>query len=344
MKFKQAFFYILSISIITGCQTKETKKTHEPDKTIKVAIQPMEKAEEVLSYAYSGQIQASRNIRLSFQIPGHITGIYAEEGDQIKAGALLAELDKVKFESAYKAALATYHQSEDAYNRLKKVYDKGSLSEVDWQNIKTKKAQAKSALELAEQNLKDCQLIAPEDGIIGKRNIEAGTNATPNLAVFDLLKMNPAEIKIAVPENEINKLKKGQHATVAIGALGDQTFQAQIEKIGVTANPVSRTYDVKLQLMDQPQNIKVGMLCDVIIYPKQINQVFVLPIDAVLQDENNKNFVYIMNETDNTTTKKYVELDGFTNNQVIIKSGINTQDLVIVSGQNKLSPNTKVRI
>lgn len=344
MNSKQVLFFILSISIFTGCQTKKTNTANKTNKIIKVAVQSMEKAEEVLSYTYSGQIQASRNIRLSFQIPGHITGIYADEGDQIKAGTLLAELDKSKFESAYKAAQATYHQSEDAYNRLKKVYDKGSLPEVDWQNIKTKKAQAKSALELAEQNLKDCQLMAPEGGIIGKRNIEVGMNATPNLSVFNLLKMNPAEIKISVPENEINKLKKGQQATVVIGALGDQTFQAQIEKIGVTANPISRTYEVKLKLIDQPQNIKAGMLCDVMIYPDQENKAFVLPIEAVLLDENNKNFVYILNESSNTATKKQVELDGFTNNQVIIKSGISPDDLVIVSGQNKLSPNTKVRI
>jgi len=344
MKIKDTFFYILLFMALTGCQTEVIENQKDDKKQVKVEVQSMKKVDEALSYSYSGQIEASKNIRLSFQIPGQVNKVYIDEGDHVQSGDVLAELNDSKFKSAYNAALATHLQTEDAYQRLKKVYENGSLPEIDWQDIITKNAQTQAALEVAKQNLKDCQLTAPVSGVIGNRDIEEGMNATPNLPVFNLLKMEHPEIKISVPENEINKLQKGQNATVSIGALGEQSFEAVIEKMGVTANPVSRTYEVRLRLTEQPKNIKAGMLCDVVICPENQTQVFVLPVGAVLKDEDDRSFVYVLNESNNTTIRKYVELDGFTHNQVIIKSGIKTDDLVIVSGQNKLSPNAKVRI
>jgi RND family efflux transporter MFP subunit len=267
-----------------------------------------------------------------------------EEGDRMKAGQIIAQLDDSKFKSAYDAALASHHQAEDAFNRLKKVYENGSLPEVDWQDIKTKKAQSKAALELSEQNLKDCKLLAPSSGIIGSIDIETGMNASPNLPVFDLLNMDVMYAKISVPENEINKIEKGQSASIIIGALGNSKFEAVVEKMGVTANPVSRTYEVKIRLISQPENIKPGMLCDVQIFPEHHAQVFSLPINAILKDENHKNYIYTLNESNKIVSLQYVKVGQFYNNRVEIVSGLKTNDRVIISGQHKLSPNAKVNI
>jgi len=344
MKLAHAFYSILLIIAFTGCQTETKKPKVKPSKEIKVATQKMTHSEEVQTYSYSGQIEASKNIRLSFQLPGKVTKINVEEGDRIKAGQVLAELDNSRFQSAYDAALASHHQAEDAYNRLKKVYNNGSLPEVDWEDVKTKKAQSQAALELSEQNLKDCKLVSPTSGIIGERNLEVGVNASPNLPVFNLLKMEEVYVKIAVPENEINKFKKGQQATLVVAAIGSQKFQAKVEKIGVTANLISRTYEVKLLILNQPDNIKPGMLCDVIVYPEIKEQVFSLPINAVLKDDSNRNFVYTVNTSNQTAWPRYVKVDGFSNNEVKIVSGLKANDIVVISGQHKLSPNTKVRI
>lgn len=342
MKSAHVFYSILFVVAFTACNTEAQKPKEVAGKDIKVQTRKMKTSEEVQTYSYSGQIETSKNIRLSFQIPGKVTKVNVEEGDRIKAGQVIALIDDSRFQSAYDAALASHHQVEDAYNRLKKVYDNGSLPEVDWQDIKTKRAQSQAALELAEQNLKDCRLVAPASGIIGTRDIEVGMNATPNLPVFELLKMDKIYVKIAVPENEINKLQKGQTATLVVGALGKEAHQAMVEKIGVTANPISRTYDVKILILDQPENVKPGMLCDVVVFPEINEQVFTLPINAVLKDENHKSFVYTVH--DKTAKLRYVEVGGFSNNQVKIVSGLKTNDIVVVSGQHKLTPNAKVRI
>lgn len=344
MKLIRVFYSILMVAAFSACQTEAQKPKEMASKDIKVETQKMKTSEEVQALFYSGQIETSKNIRLSFQIPGKVTKVNVEEGDRIKAGQVIALIDDSRFQSAYDAALASHHQAEDAYNRLKMVYDNGSLPEIDWQDIKTKKAQSQAALELAEENLRDCKLTAPSSGIIGSRDIEEGMNASPNMPIFDLLKMDKIYVKVSVPENEINKLKKGQTAKLSVGALGTEEFLAVVEKIGVTANPISRTYDVKLLILDQPDNVKPGMLCDVVVFPEINELVFTLPIQAVLKDDNHKSFVYTINTSNQTAWPRYVDVGGFSNNQVKITSGLKTNDIVVVSGQHKLTPNAKVRI
>lgn len=100
-------------------------------------------------------------------------------GDRVAKGQLIATVDPFSMQSSYDAAKASLAQAEDAYRRMKELYDKGSLPEIKWVEVQSKLQQAKSMEEVARKNLDDCKLYAPFSGIISEKMAEVGQNIMP---------------------------------------------------------------------------------------------------------------------------------------------------------------------
>jgi len=218
---KKIIYPMILFAMLAGCNSKESREIKSTSVSgVKVTKQKVRIEKEVQNLEFSGTIEPSQTIPLSFRTPGTIEKVLVEEGDFVKKGQLLAVVDDTDVQTMYEISLTKYQQAADAYDRLKSVYDKGSLPEIKWIEMETNLAQAKSSLELSKNNLGKCKLFSPANGIIGNRNIEPGMSAinitgTP-LEIVDIKTVN---IKIPVPENEISKIKKGLVANITVSAL-----------------------------------------------------------------------------------------------------------------------------
>jgi RND family efflux transporter MFP subunit len=336
---------IASLTLVYSCQTKEDQNKSENNNSIapvKVAVQKVTTGTSSNKLTYNGNVVPETTIPLSFILPGTVISVKAEEGDWVKKGQILAELNNTSYKNAYQGTLATQKQAQDAYDRLKTVHDKGSLTEIRWEDVKTKLEQAKSANQIALQSLSNTTLKAPSDGYIGMRNIEIGETAIPGDAIFNLVSINEVYVKLSVPENEINKINKEQDASIVIPALGSEIFTGKVEKIGVVANPISKTYEVKIKIANQQMKIKPGMACDIEINISATNDVIAVPYQCVLKGDNGQNYVYIVDSQTKTASKKAVKLGSFINNEIEIVSGISIGDLIVTEGKQKLSDQAKV--
>ena len=338
------FVLVTTLTLVFSCQTKikEQKLEDKTISTVKVAVEKVTTSKSSSQLNYSGNVIPKITTPLSFLLPGTVITVKVDEGDWVTKGQVLAQLNTTSYKSAYRGTLATLKQAQDAYNRLKAVRDKGSLPEIRWQDVTAKLAQAKSANQIALQNLENSILKAPSNGYIGMRNVEIGETSVPGVPVFNLINIHEVYVKVAVPENEINKIKKEQTASVSIPALGSQIFTGKIEKIGVVANSISKTYDVKINLQNQQKIIKPGMACDIVIHTNTTHNITAIPHQSVSKDNNGQYYVYIVNPKSKIAFKKQVKLGAFTNNKIEILSGINVGDIVVTEGMQKLSNNTKV--
>jgi len=336
---------IASLTLVYSCQTKEDQNKSENNSsvaTIKVEVQKITTDTPNNKLTYNGNIIPKITTPLSFLIPGIVTEINVDEGDFVKKGQVLAMLNNTSFKNAYQGTLATQKQAQDAYDRLKTVYDKGSLPEIRWQDVKTKLEQAKSANKIALENVANGTLRAPSDGFIGMRNLDIGETSIPWDPVFNLVSIKEVYVRASVPENEINKMKKDQIANISIPALGSQIFNGKIEKIGVVANPISKTYDIKILISNPKLEIKPGMACDIVINISSENNIITIPYQSIIKDNKGENFVYIIDSQSKTAIKKVVQLGSFINNKIEILSGISEGDLVVTEGKQKLSNQVKV--
>jgi RND family efflux transporter MFP subunit len=340
---KKIFFGIGFLVMLSSChQDGNIDAKPSEGEAVAVNVIPVQYSRREKQLSYSGTIEASQYIPLTFQTTGIVERIYVEEGDFVTKGQLLAEVEKGSFVSTYEGALAQYEQAVDAQTRLKSVYENGSLPEIKWVEINTKVSQAKSILELAEKNLANCELRAPTDGFIGKRTMEEGMSAVQLEAPIKMVKIETVYAKISVPENEISELKKGQSAQLSVSAIGDELFEGDIQRVGVVANQFSRTYDVMVEVQNPELKLKPGMVCDVSITLPATKAVLTIPIQAVSADSNQQTYVFVIDKNSGKAIKRRVRLGRILNNEHTVLSGLETGDLIVVNGQQKITDNAKV--
>jgi RND family efflux transporter MFP subunit len=245
-------------------------------------------------------------------------------------------------ESAYQAARAQYDQAIDARDRLKKVYDAGSLPEIKWVEANSNVSQAEANRNHYKKSLENCELRAPSDGFIGSRNIEVGMSAVQIQAPIEIVHINSVYAKISVPESEISLFEIGQDATLHVSALNNTSYTGQVEKIGVMANRLSRTYDVKIEVKNPGLKLKPGMVCEVKVMLPLSNPVLLVPMSAVESDANNKPFAFTVDRNTKKAIKKTICIANIVDNKIAVSSGLEADELVIIAGNQKVSDNAQV--
>jgi membrane fusion protein, multidrug efflux system len=341
---KKVICSAMIIALMAGCgKTKPTLSNEE--KTIKVITAKVSQAESSYSLRYSGTIEASQTIPLTFQTTGTIDKIYVEVGDVVKKGQLLATIDNSDMLNIYNVTLAKYQQARDAYDRLKSVHDQGSLTEIKWVEMETNMEQAKSSLELSKSNLEKCNMRAPVSGIVGRRNIEPGQSAIgASLSPIELVQIETVLVKVSIPENEISKIVKGQKATFNVSALDGKQFEGVVTNVSPVSDVISRTYAVKISVKNLNYELKPGMVCDVTINLIRGTVSLVVPYKAVSKDSDGKSFVFILSPDGTRATKKIIVVGNYSGSGIEVLSGLDLGEVVVSEGSDKLTDNCLISL
>jgi RND family efflux transporter MFP subunit len=333
---------ILALLLITSSCTHKQESLTREEKISHVTIQTVRTAKNESLLHYSGTVEASQTIPLTFQSTGIVTKVYVEEGDIVKKGQILAVVDMVDNQSIYDASLAKYQQAKDAYDRLKGVHERGSLPEIKWVEVETGMKQAESMLHLAKSNLEKCTMLAPENGMIGRRNVEPGQSALMAIAPMELVNIESVVVKVSVPENEINKIHKGLKASFSISALENKTYEGEITNVGIVADRISRTYRVKIDAKNPNLDIKPGMVCDVFISIGSGRDVLLVPYKAVSKDIDGNSFVFVVSDNIKSVKKQNVKIGNYHGSEIEVLGGLIAGQTIVVEGKEKLSDSSLI--
>jgi membrane fusion protein, multidrug efflux system len=341
---KKLIYPAIIIALAIGCGKAKTTPSDQ-EKTVKVSTAKVSQSENSYSLRYSGTIEASQTIPLTFQTTGTVEKIYVEVGDMVKKGQLLARTDNSDMLNIYNVTLAKYEQAKDAYDRLKSVHDQGSLPEIKWVEMETNMEQAKSSLELSKNNLEKCNMRAPVDGIVGRRNIEPGQSAiSASLSPIELVQIENVCVKISVPENEISKITKGQKATFSVSALDGKQFEGVVINVSPVADIISRTYTVKISVKNLKYELKPGMVCDVAINLKHEPVSLLVPYKAVSKDSDGKTFVFVVSPDGKRVIKQNVIVGSYHESGIEVLSGLTQGEVVVSEGCEKLMNNSLISL
>ena len=212
-------YWLAIITILTGCSDRKAATNPEPKK---VVTEVVVSSENIMQRSYVGVIEEEAGASISFGIGGKIEQIHVREGEAVQKGKLLAQLNDASAKDLLDAASATLEQAKDGYVRLKQMYEGESLPEIKMVEINTKLQQAQSTYNIACKNHEDCMLVAPFDGVIGKKIFSVGETAIPGQPVFTLLQINHVKAKFAVPETEISGLTASCRSQVQVAALNNR--------------------------------------------------------------------------------------------------------------------------
>ena len=292
--------------------------------------------------AYVGTVEEHAATAVSFTGMGVVRRVLVSEGQHVIRGQLLAEMDDTQARNLLAGAEAAMTQADDAYARYSQLHDAGSLPEVQWVEIQSKVAQARSQLAVARKNLSDCRLTAPVSGIIGRRMVGAGETALPSQAVVTILDISSVKVKVAVPEAEISAITADTPSAIQVEAVGITTEGGKIEK-GIVADAMTHTYDLRINLPNSGRRLLPGMVATVRLNasdPASADRLS-LPVAAVQRRSDGQLFAWLV-AADSTAHRTAVTIQSAVGNRVVVDSGLERGQRVVTEGYQKLSEGTRV--
>jgi len=336
MNRKSIILATLALSCLMSCGENKDEEV----RPIAVKVVSVKPTTESASLKFSGTIEENSGTAVSFATAGTVKHVYVSNGQSVVKGQLLADIDPTTLEQLHNAALATLSQAEDAYERMKQLHDANSLPEIQWVDVQSRLAQAQSSEQIARRALKDARIVAPVSGIIAGKSVEVGQNVLPSLTVMKIVEINNVKVNVSVPESEISTIGRGSEVNITVPALGNAKFRGVVSEKDVTANMLSRTYDVKALINNASHQLMPGMICSASIGQNSTSSAITLPIDAV--QLSNKNFYYVWTVINGKAHRTFVEVGSVTPTGVVITGGLDKSDIVIVEGQQKVSEGMEV--
>ncbi|MDR2848059.1 MAG: efflux RND transporter periplasmic adaptor subunit [Bacteroidales bacterium] len=324
------------MTCLSGCRNK---KETAAEKVIPVHLAEVVAENISLGHHYVGTVEEAQSLSLSFSIPGNVDKVLVSEGQKVKKGELLVILNRGNLQNTYDAALSMLHQAQDGYDRLLQLHDKGSLPDIKWVEIQTDLQKAKSTEAIARKNLEDSRLYAPCNGVVSNCAIEPGENVTPNIGILTLMVVDKVNVKMPVPENEISSIRIGQPARVTVPATGDSVFYGKVEGKGVSANPVSHTYEVRINIDNSRWQLMPGMVGKVYLQESDTRRI-VVPARTVQLSHDGRHFVWLADGS--AAKQQFVQTGDLTVGGVIINEGLQEGDLLITDGYHKVSEGMKI--
>lgn len=331
---------------LSGCDKHEEKATMAGPVRVDVKVVGSDNA-RYDGQTYSGTIEAADASTVSFSVPGTITKIYVDEGQKVAKGQLIAKIKSGSLSNSRNIAQAELEEAQDAYQRFKKLHDANALPDIKWVEVQAKLKQAENAVALADRAVSEASIYAPISGYVAKKFADDGQTVVPAEPVVKIVGLSSLQVAISVPENEISAFGAGTTATVTFDMAENMTVAGRMSRKSVVADPLTRSYTVKFDIGNADGRILPGMIGTVAvdglskISPSESIAEITLPSQAVLLSSDNKQFVWTVKG--GKAMRKYVEANELSVDGVVVKSGLNAGDSVIVAGMQKVSTGTSVK-
>ena len=332
---------LLAIVIVCSCSEKKEGAVKAPTRVKTEIVGGQSSISN--SQSYVGIIEEQEATAVSFTGMGIVKRMLVSEGQAVSRGQLIAEMDDTQARNLLAGAEAQMAQANDALQRYGMLHDNGSLPEVQWVEIQSKVAQAKSQLEVAKKNLADCRLVAPVSGIIGRKQIGAGETALPSQAVATILNISNVKVKVSVPEAEIGSISPNTSSIIKVEAIGRSYEGGRIEK-GVQADAMTHTYDIRINVPNGDRKLLPGMVASVqftAVAQQSTERAAMLPVTAVQKNADGSLFVWTIDK-DSTAHRTMVGIGETKGNRIAITTGIGSGQRIVTEGYQKLSEGTKV--
>ena len=329
------------VAVLPGCKVRGRllpTYNQQPPAPVVVKVQRAGADAGAGATGYVGTVSSAHTAVLSAPASGTLVEGPVREGSHVRKGQTVARISSQAVSSASEAAASRLRQAEDGWARMQKVYASGTVTEVEYVRVKTQLEEARAADAAARATLERCTLKAPFSGVVEKVWLSPGVEMVLAEPVVRIVDLSALEIHFSLPENEFPRHASGEALTVEIPAL-DYSGPGTLRTKGVTASPLSHSYDCTVTLPRPVDGLMPGMVCKVFLAAMDSDEI-VIPATAVMTDLEGR---YVWTATGGVVEKRRVTVSGYSGRGIIIGEGLSPDDLVIIEGSRKVSTGMEVQ-
>lgn len=309
------------------------------------------------SVEFAGEVRARVESRLGFRVAGKLSQRAVQLGEHVKAGQLLAQLDAQDYRLAADAARAQLavaasnrDQAAADFKRFKELKDQNFISGAEFERRTTALKAAQAQVEQAQAQLASqgnqadyTRLTADVSGVVTAVEAEQGQVLAAGTPVVRIAQDGPRDVVFSVPEDKVAAIKVGSSVAVRVWA-ASTTWQGTVREVAASADPVTRTFAVKVAL---GADASPALGSTVSVVPQALSHAgtaaIMVPTNALLQ-QGGKTLVWLLDPASMTVKAQPVQVLTADGNEVVIASGLTSGMQVVTSGVHVLSANQPVTI
>lgn len=346
-----AAMMLLGAAVMTGC-SKKAGFTYSEAEAAKQDI--------VNSVTATGTIEPVTSVDVGTQVSGVISKLYVDYNSVVKAGEVIAELDRTNLMSELSSAQASLKSAQSEldyqktnYERYKALYDKGLISANDFEQARLSYVQAqqktqqqKESVKKAQTNLGYATITSPIDGVVLSKEVEEGQTVASSFSTPTLFKiardLTDMRVIADVDEADIGDVKEGQRVTFTVDAFPDDTFEGQVTQVRQEATTESNvvTYEVVISAPNDDLKLKPGLTANVVIFTMEAKDVLAVPSKALRFTPREAMLNSDETITDTDAKEKVWVKEGSNLKAVAVETGMTNGTLTQIT--NGLKPGTHV--
>nr|MBC7614216.1 efflux RND transporter periplasmic adaptor subunit [Pseudopedobacter sp.] len=288
----------------------------------------------------SGTIEANEQVQIKSEISGLIKSINFTEGSNVNKGSLLIKIDDSELQAQLAQALTKEKLAAEVAGRAAKLLKADAISQEEFDNADAELRSLKAQTQLIRAQLSKTSIRAPFSGRIGLRNISNGAYITPTTPIANLVSINPVKITFSVPEKYTSMVKVGTDITFTVAGTS-RVFKANIYAKEPSIDVTTRTLVLKAKSSNEEGYLLPGTFANVILPLEVIKNAILIPSEAIIPVLKGKQIYVSKNGKAEAID---IQSDIRTDEDVLVSSGLNVGDTVIVSGIMALKNGAPVKV
>ena len=357
------------ISLSTSChEAASEQKPLTPVRTVEV-----QSVDTGISNTYSANIQPYQQVDLAFKSNGYLASIRQvkdadgktrniDVGDWVTKGTVLAVVQQDDYKERLQQAnaqldraRANAERAKLQFDRMSVLYQAGAATKPDYDRANSEMLDTQASIESAKASVSEaqialayCELRAPFDGWLVKRNVDVGQLVGPTTNGFTIADAHSVKAVFGVPDTAMEHIRLGSPESITTDAVPG-SFHGRVTAISPSADPKSRVYSVEVTIPNGDNRLKAGMIASITISPGQLGKrVTVVPLTAVVRRLNDPNgfAVFIPEGSGDTATVRLhdVQVGATYGNLIAVEQGLAPGARVVTTGATMIKNGEQVRI
>lgn len=336
-----AAVFFIALLLITGCSKNKNNTENNAETIIPVEAATVKTSTIQRDIELVGTLAAWKEANLGAQTTARIEKIFVEEGNRVKTGDLLFTMDDTQLAQAK----IQYQVTKDNYDRLKPLFETGSISQSQFDQVK-------AAYETAEKSYKlllvNTQFKAPFSGVITAKKLNDGEvfllapGGAGAPTIVSMMQINPLKLLVNASETNFRDVKLNQTVEITSEIYPNEVFKGNISRINPTINSATRTFEVEVKIPNGDERLRPGMFVRAKILVGSTEGI-IIPRSAALKQLGTASYYgfivknNVAKRVDLATGKEF-------DTKVEIVSGLTSGDVLVIKGQGLLKDGSKVEI
>jgi membrane fusion protein (multidrug efflux system) len=324
------YLVFLIIMLAAGCSGNKKDVPGTNERIISVSGRVLAAESRELKKNFTGTLEGEKQAVITAKIAEAVEKVAVKEGMRVNAEDVIISLDRTGPTSNYIQAQSVFQNAEKTYQKMQYLYTEGAVSETEFDGAKTAYEVAQANFEAAR---KVVEIRTPITGTVTSINVSPGEYVYPGQQVATVASIDKLRMKPGVSGSDLHYFQIGGQVRVFVESSTQLSAPGHVATVARSADPVTRTFQVEIEVDNSSQLLKPGMFARAEIVAATLKDAIIVPREAVIERED-KNIAFIVSGGKAVARDVILgtDFDGY----IEIKEGLSQGDTLVVVGQNYL--------